>query len=169
MTLRKAYKSDASSIAAISIEVWVGTYLKQGVSPFFADYVIEEFTPAKIEKRISDPSQLFLVSENKHGIDGFIQVSSDSIAPVNSCSKTEISTFYVQPRHCGKGIGKRLLNAALQHCRGQSVESVWLATNAENSPAIAFYLAQGFLHVGETHFHIDEEAYLNNVYSYRLT
>lgn len=169
MTLRKPHESDASSIAAISIEVWIGTYLKHGVSPFFADYVMAEFTSAKIEKRISDPSQFFLVSENKHGIDGFIQVSPDSIAPINSCSNTEISTFYVQPRHHGKGIGKRLLNAALQHCRDQSVESVWLATNAENSPAIAFYLSQGFSHVGETHFCIDEEAYLNNVYSYRLT
>lgn len=169
MALRKPHKSDASSIAAISIEVWVGTYLKRGVSPFFADYVMEEFTLNKIEKRISDPAQLFLVSENEQGIDGFIQVSSDSTAPVDGCSKTEISTFYVQPHHHGKGIGKRLLNAALQHCRDQSVESVWLATNAENGPAIAFYLAQGFLHVGETHFRIDEEAYLNNVYSYRLT
>lgn len=129
---------------------------------------MSEFTPSNIEKRLSDPRHFFLVSENEEGIDGFIQVSSDSPAPVSGCSRTEISTFYVQPRHHGKGIGKGLLNVALQHCRAQSVESVWLATNAENDPAIAFYLAQGFLHIGETHFRIGEEAYLNNVYSYNL-
>lgn len=168
MTLRKPHKSDASSIAAISIEVWVGTYLKRGVSAIFADYALDEFTSLKTEALISDPTQFILVSENKDGIDGYIRVSSGSNAPVYDCSEKEISTFYVQPRHHGKGIGKRLLNAALQHCREKEVESVWLTTNAENSPAIAFYLKQGFEHVGETHFRIEDEAYLNNVYSYRF-
>jgi len=168
MTLRNPHKSDASCIAAISIEVWIATYLKRGVSAFFADYALNEFTSLKAEALISDPTQFILVSENEDGIDGFIRVSSGSEAPVHGCSETEISTFYVQPRHHGKGVGKRLLNAALQHCHEKEVESVWLATNAENAPAIAFYLAQGFEHVGETHFCIEDEAYLNNVYSYRL-
>ena len=168
MTLRVPRKSDASSIAAISIEVWIGTYLKRGVSAFFANYALNEFTTLKTEALLSDPSQFVLVSENVDGIDGFIRVSSGHRAPVSNCSKMEISTFYVQPRHHGKGIGSQLLHAALQYCREKKAESVWLTTNAENSPAIAFYLAQGFEHVGETHFHIEDQAYLNNVYSYRL-
>jgi len=169
MTLRKAAFSDASSIAAISLEVWIGTYLKRGVSAFFAEYALSEFTPSKVEKLIRDPKQFMLVSQNAEGIDGFIRVSSGCKAPVPGCSEMEISTFYVQPRHHGKGIGKRLLNAALQYCRDEAAESVWLATNAENDPAIAFYLAQGFQHVGETHFRIDGEKYLNNVYSYQIS
>ena len=168
MTLRKPNISDASSIAAISIEVWIGTYLKRGVSGFFADYALEEFTPLKTEKLISDPNQFIMVSENEEGIDGFIRVTSASKAPVKGCSEVEISTFYVQPRHHGKGIGKRLLNAAFQHCRHEAVSSVWLTTNAENDPAIEFYLAQGFEHIGETHFRIEGERYLNNVYLYQF-
>ncbi len=168
MTLRTAHKSDASSIAALSIEVWIGTYLKRGINALFADYVLEEFTASKAEALISDPNEFILVSENDEGIDGFIRLSCGNPAPVPGCSNVEISTFYVQPRHHGKGVGKRLLNAALQHCRTNGDESVWLATNAENTPAIAFYLAQGFEHVGETHFRIEDQAYLNNVYSYRF-
>ncbi len=168
MTLRKPNLSDAPSIAAISIEVWIGTYLKFGVSPFFANYALNEFTSRKTEAFISDPTQFVLVSENTEGIDGFIRVSSGSIAPISGCSEMEISTFYVQPRHHGKGIGKRLLNAALVYAREKEVESVWLTTNAENTPAIAFYLAQGFTQIGETYFRLEDEAYLNNVYSYRL-
>ncbi|WP_227272230.1 GNAT family N-acetyltransferase [Roseobacter weihaiensis] len=164
MTLRMANHSDASCIAAISIEVWVGTYLKQGVSAFFADYALEEFTVQKTRNLMDDPTRFILVSQNEEGIDGFIRVSSSSPAPVNGCSGLEISTFYVQPRHHGKGIGKRLLSAALEHCRETCVKSVWLTTNAENDPAIAFYLAQGFEHVGETNFCIDDKGYLNNVY-----
>lgn len=169
MTLRKPRKSDASSIAAISIEVWIGTYLKRGVSAFFADYALDEFTSQKTEALLANPTQFILVSENENGIDGFIRVSAGNKAPVSGYSEMEISTLYIQPRHHGKGIGTQLLNAAFQHCREKEAESVWLTTNAENSPAIAFYLAKGFEYVGETQFRIEDESYLNNVYAYRFT
>ena len=115
-----------------------------------------------------DPDQFMLVSENEDGIDGFMCVSFGSPDPVGGYADTEISTLYVQPRHHGKGIGKLLLEAAFQKCRTQGVDAVWLATNAENDPAIAFYQAQGFQQVGETYFSIDDQRYLNNVYVYRL-
>ncbi|SDW73629.1 Acetyltransferase (GNAT) domain-containing protein [Ruegeria halocynthiae] len=169
MTLRVANRSDASSIAAISIEVWVGTYLKHGVSGFFADYALAEFTPSRFADLINDPEEFILVSENAQGIDGFIRVSPLCNAPVAGWSGMEISTFYVQPRHHGRGIGTRLLAAALAHCRKQRADTVWLTTNAENDPAIAFYLANGFEHIGETQFRIADQGYLNNVYALRLT
>ncbi|MDE0784881.1 MAG: GNAT family N-acetyltransferase [Planktomarina sp.] len=166
MSIRDARYADASSIAAISIEVWIGTYLKQGVNNFFADFALAEFTTANIESQLSDQSQFCLVSENEIGIDGFIRVSFGQEAPVAGCSDTEIATFYVQPRHHGKGIGKRLLKAAVERCRAKDIEEVWLTTNSENTPGIAFYLSQEFNFSGETHFRIDDQAYLNNVYSY---
>lgn len=168
MTLREPKRTDASSIAAISIEVWIGTYLKRGVDAFFADYVLQEFTREHTERLIADPHEYIVVSQNEDGIDGFIRVTSAKEAPVSGCSSIEISTLYVQPRHQGRGIGKRLLNAAFAHCRTELADSVWLTTNAENDTAIAFYLSQGFEHVGETHFHIGDQGYLNNVYSYRF-
>ncbi|MEM9582656.1 MAG: GNAT family N-acetyltransferase [Pseudomonadota bacterium] len=168
MSLRKPELSDASSMAAISIEVWLGTYLKRGVSAFFADYALTEFTAAKMEKLISDPEQVIRVSENQEGIDGFMRLSPNSPAPEPIASDVEISTLYVQPRHHGKGIGARLLSAALSQAKEMGAGSVWVATNAENTPAIAFYLAQGLEHAGETEFRIDDQAYLNNVYLYRF-
>ncbi len=169
MTLRKAEISDASSIAAISIEVWIGTYLKRGVNSRFADFALQEFTPSKIRQLIRDPNEFTLVSDNDEGIDGFIRLSSERNAPIVGWSGMEISTFYVQPRHHGKGIGKRLLKSALQCCLDKKAGLVWLTTNAENDPAIAFYLAQGFEQIGETLFHIGDEGYLNNVYALHLS
>ncbi|RLJ51509.1 hypothetical protein BCF46_1722 [Litoreibacter meonggei] len=50
MTIRNATPSDASSMAAISMEVWIGTYLKRGVSALFAEYALKTFT---FERRAS--------------------------------------------------------------------------------------------------------------------
>ena len=167
-TLRRAGTDDAASLAALSIEVWIGTYLRLGVSAFVADYVLDTFTSAKLAEVLADANEYILVSENTDGIDGFIRVTKGSTAPVPGCSDTEITTLYVQPRHHGKARGKALLDAALDHCRKEGDSAVWLATNSENTPAIGFYQAQGFEQVGHTHFRLKDQAYLNNVYSCQL-
>lgn len=94
--------------------------------------------------------------------------TSGNPAPVDGCSLTEICTLYVQPRHHGRGLGKGLLAEAFSHLSGKGAESVWLTINSENTPAIGFYLAQGFRCVGQTVFEIDDQAYPNEVFSFTL-
>ena len=168
MKFRNAVKSDASSIAAISAEVWLGTYIRNGVNAFFADYALDHFTKTRIEAILDDPKEIVIVSENQDGIDGFIRITANKAAPVDGCSDTEISTLYVQPRHHGKGLGKGLLEQGVLRCRENGVTSLWLATNSENTPAIGFYQSLGFQNVGHTHFRIQDQAYLNVVLTYQL-
>ena len=130
MTLRPAQPADASSIAVLSIEVWTGTYLRDGVSPFFADFILDEFTVPKTKALIDDPTQNIWISCQGDGIDGVVRLSSNSDADHGGDSNWEIVTLYVQPRHHDNGIGKRLLQTAFHHARAQGARSVWLTTNA---------------------------------------
>ncbi|SDA62446.1 Acetyltransferase (GNAT) family protein [Sinorhizobium sp. NFACC03] len=95
-------------------------------------------------------------------------MSSNSRAPVDIVSDLEIATLYVQPRHHGSGIGRKLLKTGLQYCSDIGRASTWLAVNAENEKATAFYIASGFEKVGETHFRIGDRAYPNNILHFRL-
>lgn len=163
MKIRLAQKADAASLAALSIEVWVGTYLRQGVNPFFAEFVLSEFTTARFEELLEEGSDLLMVSENSDGIDGYIRLAEKRAAPIDGLSDLEIATFYVQPRHHGKGIGSALLGIAIDYMREKGRQSIWLTTNSENKPAIDFYLAKGFQQVGVTDFRIGDQAYPNHV------
>lgn len=53
--IRKAEERDVSSLAAVSIEVWVNTYLRDGVSSLFAEYVLAEFTAQSFATRSAIP------------------------------------------------------------------------------------------------------------------
>ncbi|HEV7309009.1 GNAT family N-acetyltransferase [Ensifer sp.] len=161
--IRRATLEDASSLAAISLEVWLNTYIRDGVNAFFADYALEAFTTDRFKDILSRENENLWVSENKVGIDGFLRMSLNSPAPADVPSDLEITTLYVQPRHHGRGVGKRLLATGLEYCRESKRPSTWLAINAENDKAEAFYVANGFEKVGETHFRIGDQAYLNNV------
>jgi ribosomal protein S18 acetylase RimI-like enzyme len=161
--IRKAEERDASSLAAVSIEVWVNTYLRDGVSPLFADYVLAEFTAQKFHNAIRNPDLAIWVSENRTGIDGFVKVCSTATCPLPGCSPLEIMTLYVQPRHQSGGRGGALLRHALDHCRRLGAESAWLKVEAENRRAIDFYVRHGFTRIGSTDFVIADQAYENYV------
>lgn len=147
----------------MSIEVWLGTYLREGVSGFFADYVLSEFTAEKFGNSLSDPELSIWVSDNRIGIDGFVAVCSAATPPLASCSPLEITTLYVQPRHQSSGRGAALLQRAMDHCRSIGGQSVWLKVNTKNGRAVEFYLRHGFKKIGSTHFRIADSAYENFV------
>lgn len=161
--IRKAEERDGSSLAAVGIEVWLNTYLRDGIGPMFADYVLSEFTAQKFRNAIADPNLAIWVSENRMGIDGYVMVCSTTTPPLANCSALEIATLYVQPRHQSSGRGAALLQCALNHCRSIGGESAWLKVNAENGRAIDFYRRHGFNKIGTTHFVIADQAYENHV------
>ncbi|KPD13450.1 GNAT family N-acetyltransferase [Phaeobacter sp. 11ANDIMAR09] len=167
ITLRPARPEDASSLAALSIEVWLGTYLRRGINGFFADYVFAELTPQRMAEQLDRDTERFIVSQNAEGIDGFIRLTQGPKPPKGKGSALEISTLYVQPRHHGRGLGRALLQAGLAHANALGARHPWLTTNIENTPAIAFYQRQGFAITGRTHFQIGDQAYPNEVLTFQ--
>lgn len=165
--IRPAQGADCSSLAALSIEVWLSTYLREGVSRFFADYVLSRYTPEHFEDALNNPAERLLVSQNQTGIDGYIRIANGRPSPAGGASETEISTLYVQPRHHGKGIGRNLLVSGLRLCRSNGWDAPWLTTNSENTGAIAFYCRNGFEKAGLTSFRIQDAQYPNDVLQYR--
>ncbi len=163
MSVRRAEIPDANIIAALAIEVWISTYVKKGVTSYFADYVLSEYNTVSVENTLRDPSERGFVSENEEGLDGYARLTIGRDSGVIGCAKTEISTLYIQPRHQGKGIGKALLSALLSECRDNGFLTPWLIVNCKNENAIRFYTAQGFEKVGTKYFEIDDKAYLNQI------
>jgi ribosomal protein S18 acetylase RimI-like enzyme len=161
--IRKAQERDLSGLAAVSIEVFLHTYLRDGVSPQLADYVLSEFTARRFRNAIDDSKMAIWVSENGIGIDGFVTVCSIATPPLADCSTLEIMTLYVRPRHQSGGRGVALLQRALEHCSRIGGESAWLKVNVENDRAIDFYLRHGFNKIGSTYFRIADQAYENYV------
>ena len=69
MNFRAGQPSDAAALAAISIEVWLGTYVRKGVNALFADYALNEFTKPKMAAVLQGSNEHVVVSENDNGID----------------------------------------------------------------------------------------------------
>lgn len=160
-TIRRACPADAAPLAALSIEVWLATYVKHGVRADYADYVLTTFTPTAMEALIAAPASTVLVADCAEGIGGYLHLRQDSPAPAGK-ARVEIDKLYVQPRHQAAGLGRALLQAGLAGLPPGT--PAWLMVSSENDRALRFYRGRGFAHVGDTHFRLNENAYLNHVF-----
>ena len=158
-TLRTAERADASSLAALALEVWFATYIRHGINAHFADFALAHFTPDRFRGWIDDPRHILITSQNRDGIDGFVHIDCNSPDPVGGSVQTELTSLYIQPRHQGRGLGRDLLRAGLATQDGR----IWLAVNCENDKARAFYHAHDFTKLGETDFKIGDQRYPNDI------
>ena len=59
----------------------------------------------------------------------------------------EVAKMAVEPSHQGAGIGRRLLQAAIEEGRSAGAERLYLETNHVLTPAIRLYESLGFKHI----------------------
>ncbi len=59
----------------------------------------------------------------------------------------EVSKMAVSPRYRGRGIGRRILEAAIEQARALGATSIILASNRKLANAVHLYESMGFVHV----------------------
>jgi ribosomal protein S18 acetylase RimI-like enzyme len=88
-------------------------------------------------------------------------VCLDGATPVGFCGADagtgEIVVLAVLPEYEGRGIGKRLLDRAVEWLQSRGSGRLWLATNPDpNGRAYGFYRSQGWRATGERQKNGDE-------------
>lgn len=153
--------ADAASLAALSIEVWLHTYAREGIRRAFSDYVLGEFTAARFAEHVASDSRVIVKCERGDHLLGYLRMDFDEPCPTVPELTTEIATLYVRSRHARQGIGKGLLARASEICRQRGIKGFWLCVNHENAPAIRFYAAQRFQRNGSDYFELEGERHEN--------
>jgi mycothiol synthase len=92
-----------------------------------------------------DPSGL-LVAEDESGMLGFHWTKR------HDAQHGEVYVIGVAPRAQGRGLGRLLTLAGLEHLAGLGLDEVLLYVESDNAPAIALYSRLGFEHAdADTH------------------
>lgn len=163
--IRAAHPDDADRIAILAAQVWLHTYATEGVTQGIADHVRSEFTAQKYLERLSDAGTEVVVAEQDGGgLVGLAVVKLNMPCPADGGDAiTELQTLYVQAHAIGQGVGKSLLRAAQAQADEQSGSALWLAVNARNDRAIAFYARQGYRRIGTSFFRLGGAVHENHV------
>ncbi|UYV39014.1 GNAT family N-acetyltransferase [Rhodobacteraceae bacterium D3-12] len=137
MILRQAEARDAAEISAF----W---------APMIRDTIItfstEEKTAADVAAMIEQRGAAFIVAELDGQVVGFATFGTFRNGPGYRHS-AEL-TIILSDQARGKGVGRSLIAALEEAARGQGIHVLVSGVSAENSGAVAFHNACGFVETG---------------------
>lgn len=131
----------------------------------FGDSVSSDDEAAELEGTRSEPYfaaalrvQTILVAEADAVLVGYVQLGDVEIPEVDARPGDQaLHRIYVEAVWQGRGLGRELMEAALQHPRLEAAPRVFLTVWERNARAIRLYESLGFRTAGTTTFAIGSE------------
>jgi ribosomal protein S18 acetylase RimI-like enzyme len=140
LSIERATGEDVDLVRDLLSETWVDTY-----APHMSRATIEQVTThwhnrELLRSQIEKPGDYFAVAKQDCKIIGLITVI------VLGPQELHLPRLYVHPEHQRKGIGTRLLQAALAEYPDAMV--VRLQVEHQNPKGLSYWRKQGFVEVG---------------------
>lgn len=143
-----AKPGDSRGIAAVQKAGWIATYPDPSVGLTREDIEAKVFDSEEqlqkwekaIEEQNDNNKRIWVARQNEKIVGYSVGVKEDE--------KNELKAIYVLPEYHGAGVGKPLMESALQWLEKEKDVVVWVFTH--NSRAISFYRKHGFAESGKT-------------------
>lgn len=170
-SMRLATASDVEALAILKRETFHETFVEGFAIPYppadLARFVAAHHSAAAVAAEIADPERTIWVVEADGGaLLGYAQVGPCKLPhPDVGPGAGELYQLYVRPELQGTGMGRRLLQTALDHLAVTRPGPAWLGVWSGNWRAQAFYQAAGFAKVGEYDFAVGD--WLDREHIYR--
>ncbi|UWQ18931.1 GNAT family N-acetyltransferase [Jannaschia sp. M317] len=140
--LRQADPSDAAALAAFHVRIWRLTYRDLAPAAAYDALDIARRLPAWDALLASPaPDRGAVLAQGRDGIAGVVAFGPASQADLGATA--EIKHLYVDPNARGAGLGRRLLDLALDRLARAGHARAALAVVTANNRARAFYARSG--------------------------
>lgn len=142
----------------MSIETFNDTFKDHNSPENMTAYLEKAFTEYQLEKELSNKASEFYFIYNNDVIAGYLKVNVNDVQSEPMGDETlEIERIYIRQPFQGRGLGKFLINKAVELAEAQNKSSIWLGVWDKNDNAIGFYKNIGFVQTGAHSFYMDEE------------
>src|SRR3954451_22539180 len=156
--IRRAVPGDAEPLADLAARTFRVTFEAFTSPEDMAAHLAGSYSPSLQLAEITSPEITTLLAVCD-GLAAFTQLRN---APPPSCvtatRPVELWRFYVDHAWHGRGVARRLMQAAIDEAASSGATAVWLGVWENNSRAIAFYRKFGFVDVGSHEFLVGSDA-----------
>ncbi|PAE33356.1 GNAT family N-acetyltransferase [Bacillus sp. 7884-1] len=149
---------DLSILQEISYETFNETFKDQNSPEIMNAYLEKAFNVKQLEKELSNIFSRFFFVYFNNEVAGYLKVNSHDAQSENMGEDSlEIERIYVRAKFQKLGLGKYLINKAIEIAVEQGKNKIWLGVWEKNENAIAFYKKIGFVQAGTHSFYMGNE------------
>jgi ribosomal protein S18 acetylase RimI-like enzyme len=158
ITIRQAQVSDLDALLQFSKTTFYEFFAHLNDPVQFEAYVAKAFLPEKILSELTNRDSSFYFAIDDDELAGYIKLNIlNAQNEFKDENGLEVERIYVSGRRHGKGIGKLLLELAIEQARELQKEFVWLGVWEHNHKALGFYKSQGFELCGSHDFMLGDD------------
>lgn len=156
--VKKCTLADLHILQELSYETFNDTFKNQNSPDNMQAYLERAFNLNQLEKELSNQfSQFFFVFLNQE-LAGYLKVNTNGAQTEEMGEESlEIERIYIKKTFQKHGLGKYLLNKAMEIAIERRVKKLWLGVWDKNENAIAFYKKMGFVQTGAHSFYMGDE------------
>jgi len=149
---------DATMLSELGAKTFYDTYASDNTPENIDAYIRKSFSTEIQIDELSDPNIIFLIAELENEPVGYAKLKLDSKdESITGTKPIEIERIYSLQQYIGKGIGKALMQAAIDEAKQKACDSIWLGVWEKNPRAINFYKKWGFREVGTHIFMLGDD------------
>jgi len=142
----------------ISYETFNETFKAQNSPENMKAYLEKAFNREQLESELSIADSQFLFIYVNHKLAGYMKVNiNDAQSEKMGMESLEIERVYIKKEFQKHGLGKVLLQKAIEMATEHQKRNIWLGVWEKNKNAIAFYEKMGFVQTGAHAFVMGDE------------
>jgi ribosomal protein S18 acetylase RimI-like enzyme len=153
LQIREAVTGDIERLAATGRRLFVASYGNISGAEDLAAHVDDYFSDSTVAAELGRDGVRYLLAIDDEAIVGFLKLRQNEVPKsVPAVTALEVQQLYVSPDQQRRGIGRMLMDRAVEFARAASVQGLWLSVWEEADWAIRFYRRYGFSTVGTADF-----------------
>ena len=158
INIKKCTLEDSQELQEISFETFNETFKDQNSPENMNAYLERAFNLKQLEKELSNISSQFFFVYFNNEVAGYLKVNTnDAQSEEMGDESLEIERIYIRNKFQKHGLGKYLLNKAMEIAMERNKKKIWLGVWEKNENAIAFYKKMGFVQTGAHSFYMGDE------------
>jgi diamine N-acetyltransferase len=158
INIKQCNNGDLRKLQEISYETFNETFKDQNSPEIMNAYLEKAFNVKQLEKELSNIFSRFFFAYFNNEVAGYLKVNSHDAQSENMGEDSlEIERIYVRAKFQKLGLGKYLINKAIEIAVEQGKNKIWLGVWEKNENAIAFYKKIGFVQAGTHSFYMGDE------------
>lgn len=151
--MKKCSREDLQTLQQLSIETFNDTFKEQNSPENMKAYLESAFNTEQLEKELSNMSSQFFFVYFDHEIAGYVKVNiDDAQSEEMGAESLEIERIYIKNSFQKHGLGKHLLNKAIEIALERNKKNIWLGVWEKMKMPLSFIRKWGLFRPAATLF-----------------